>query len=68
MINQAFVILTGLALAAWGHLLIHDLLGAPDAWTRVDDLFPSGLRSSPAFAGRTLLTIGSLLVLVAIFG
>ena len=68
MINQALVILTGLGLAAWGHLLIHDLLGTADAWSRVDELFPSGLRSSPGFAGRTLLAIGAILVLAAILG
>lgn len=68
MINPALVILTGLGLAAWGHLLIHDLLGAADAWTRVDGLFPAGLQTSPVFAGRALLTIGATLVLVPILG
>lgn len=63
MIDQTFAILTGLAVAGWGHFLVHNLLGAADAWSRVDDLFPPVLRSSPAFAGRTLLTIGAMLVI-----
>jgi hypothetical protein len=68
MIQQAAVILTGLALAAWGHLLVHDLFGAARAWTRVDERFPLALQSAPAFAGRTLLVLGAVLVLVPIIG
>jgi hypothetical protein len=66
MISQTFVIGVGLGLAGWGHLLVHDLLGAGEAWTRVDDLFPPVLRSSPPIAGRVLLLMGALLVLIAV--
>jgi hypothetical protein len=65
---QIFVIVAGLGLAGWGHLLVHDVLGAADAWCRADERFPPHMRSTPAFAGRTLLTIGALLVLVPILG
>lgn len=68
MISQTFMILIGLVIAGWGHVLMHDLLGSANAWTRVDDLFPPVLRSSPAFAGRMLLVMGALLVLVPVFG
>ena len=68
MINQTFVIVTGLVLAAWGHLLVHDLLGAAAAWTRADARFPPVLRSSPIFAGRAMLVMGAVLVLVPVFG
>ena len=68
MVSQTFVIVIGLGLAAWGHVLVHDLLGAARAWTRVDDLFPPALRSSPSFAGRLLLVMGALLVLVPVLG
>lgn len=68
MLNQAFVIVLGLVLAAWGHVLLHDLLGSAAAWTRLDNLFPPAWRSSPSFGGATLLVMGSLLVLVPILG
>jgi hypothetical protein len=68
MISQTFVILIGVVLAGWGHLLVHDVLGAAEAWTRVDDLFPPALRSSPSFAGRLLLGMGAMLVVVAVLG
>jgi hypothetical protein len=64
MIDQTLVILTGLALAAWGH----DFLGAATAWTRADEHFPVVMRSSPVFAGRALLLVGAVLVLVPMFG
>jgi hypothetical protein len=68
VINQTFVIVTGLVLAAWGHLLVHDLLGAAGAWIRADERFPLVLRSSPGFAGRAMLVMGAVLVLAPIFG
>jgi hypothetical protein len=68
MIDQTLVILTGLALAAWGHVLVHDFLGAATAWTRADEHFPVVMRSSPVFAGRALLLVGAVLVLVPMFG
>jgi hypothetical protein len=68
MINQTLVIAIGIGLAGWGHLLVHDLLGAANAWTRADEMFPPVLRSSPAFAGRLLLTLGAVLVLIPVLG
>jgi hypothetical protein len=68
MNNQTLVIVTGLALAAWGHVLVHDLLGAARAWIRLDQQFPEIMRSSPTFAGAALMLIGSVLVLVPMFG
>lgn len=68
MVSQTFAILIGLALAGWGHLLVHDLLGAAAAWTRVDERFPPAARSSPSFAGGTLLIVGAMLVLVPLLG
>jgi hypothetical protein len=47
---------------------VHDLLGAANAWTRADEMFPPVLRSSPAFAGRLLLTLGAVLVLIPVLG
>lgn len=68
MISQTFVILVGVGLAGWGHLLVHDLLGAGEAWCRADSRFPQVLRTSPAFAGAVLLLMGALLVLVPALG
>lgn len=68
MIDQTVVILMGLMLAGWGHFLVHDVLGAAGAWSRVDELFPPVLRSSPSFAGRLLLMMGALLVVVPVLG
>lgn len=66
MIDQLFVIVTGLALAAWGHLLVHDLLGTAGAWERMDSRFPPSLQTSPSFAGRWMLAMGAMLVLAPI--
>lgn len=68
MINQMLVMLVGLGLGAWGHLLIHDLFGAADAWDRADANFPTALRTAPSSAGWMLLGMGSLLVLVSALG
>jgi hypothetical protein len=68
MISQTLVMLIGLGLAGWGHLLVHDLLGAADAWSRADALFPATLRTSPSFAGGVLLLMGGMLVLVPALG
>jgi hypothetical protein len=68
MVSQTFVIIIGLGLAAWGHFLVHDVLGAAAAWTRVDSLFPQQLRSTPSFAGALLLLMGAMLVLVPVLG
>ena len=67
MINQTLVIVTGLVLAAGGHMLVHDLLGAAGAWVRVDQQFPAVMRSSPDLAGTLLLLLGALLVLVPVW-
>lgn len=68
MISQTLVIAIGVGLAGLGHFLMHDLLGAGEAWTRVDELFPPVLRTSPSVAGRMLLVVGALLVLVPVLG
>jgi hypothetical protein len=65
---QLFVIAVGLGLAGWGHLLVHDLLGAGASWRALDDRFPPVMRSTAAFAGRTLLVVGGILVLAPVFG
>jgi len=64
MINQTLVMLLGLGLAGWGHLLVHDLFGAAEAWLRADALFPAPVQTTPSFAGGVLLLMGALLVLV----
>ena len=66
--TQLVVIVLGLGLAAWGHLLLHDLLGAAAAWTRLDEQFPPTMRSTPTFAGSTLLIMGALLVAIPVLG
>lgn len=68
MSTQTFLILFGLALAAWGHLLVHRLLGAHSAWTWLDNQFPPPWRTSPALAGGCLLVIGAALVAVPLLG
>ena len=64
MTSREFIILAGLALAAWGHLLCHELFGVATAWVRIDSLFPAGWRSSPALAGACLLVVGAVCVLI----
>ncbi len=64
MISQTLVILVGLGVAGWGHLLVHDLLGAGEAWSRADAQFPPALQSTPSFAGGVLLLMGALLVVL----
>jgi hypothetical protein len=68
MINQTFVIVAGLVAAAVGHMLLHDFRGAARAWNRVDEQFPVVMRSSPSFAGVSLLLVGSLFVLLPMCG
>lgn len=68
MINQTIVIVTGLAVAAAGHMLVHNLLGAGGAWVRADQQFPAMMRSSPTFAGTFLLALGAVVVLVSVCG
>lgn len=66
--TQELVIVIGLALAGWGHLLVHDQLGAARVWAWVDGLFPPSWRSAPPFAGATLLVAGAACVLVSALG
>jgi hypothetical protein len=68
MSMQTLVILTGLVLAACGHLLVHNLLGAATAWNWVDGRFPPAWRSAPPVAGAALLVFGALGVLVPALG
>ncbi|HYZ81719.1 MAG TPA: hypothetical protein VE571_10640 [Solirubrobacteraceae bacterium] len=68
MTSRELVICAGLVIAAWGHLLVHELLGAASAWVRIDECFPPAWRSSPRFAGACLLGLGALCVLVPALG
>jgi hypothetical protein len=68
MTSRELIILAGLALAAWGHLLLHELLGAASAWVRIDSRFPAASRSSPVFAGACLVAVGAVCVLVPALG
>ena len=68
MIYQTFVIAIGLAVAAWGHLVLNDLLGAASGWTRLDSHFPATTQTTPDFAGHALVIMGGLLVLAPILG
>ena len=66
MAHREFVILIGIALAAWGHLLVNELRVATASWTRMDELLSPTWRTPPSLAGRCLLILGSLCVLVPI--
>lgn len=68
MIHQTLVIVTGLALAAGGHMLVHNFRGAAAAWVRADQQFPAVMRSSPTFAGTVMLLLGAVLVVVPVCG
>ena len=68
MNSRELVVLCSLALAAWGHLLVHELWGADAVWVRLDARFPPGWRSHPRFAGACLLALGALGVLVPALG
>jgi hypothetical protein len=67
-VGQLPVVIVGLLFAAWGQLLVREQPAVVDAWVRMDSMFPSVLRSSPTFAGWTLLVLGSVLTLVPLFG
>ena len=68
MTSREIIILLGLALAAWGHLMLHELLGADAVWTRWDGIFPAAWRTPPAIAGHVLLGIGACCVLASVVG
>ena len=59
------LILCGLALAGWGHLLLAERRVASAAWRKLDDLFPPPWRSTEAVAGAGLLAMGAFCVLGA---
>jgi hypothetical protein len=59
------LILCGLALAGWGHLLLAERRLAATAWRKLDDLFPSEWRSAEPVAGAGLLVMGAICVLGA---
>ena len=67
-VGQLPVVILGLGLAAWGHLLLLDLRRVVAAWVRLDGLFPPAVRSSPTFGGWALLGAGALLALVPLLG
>jgi hypothetical protein len=64
MTSRELIILTGLAMAGWGHLLVHQLFGVATAWVWIDERFPPTWRSSPRFAGACLLALGTVCVLI----
>jgi hypothetical protein len=68
MTSRELIIVTGLALAAFGHLLVHELFGVATAWIRMDSRFPPAWRSSPPVAGASLLALGALFVLIPVLG
>ncbi|HTU98363.1 MAG TPA: hypothetical protein VMF14_21110 [Solirubrobacteraceae bacterium] len=68
MTSRELIILAGLVLAAWGHLLLHELYGVATAWIRMDSRFPATWRSSPPFAGACLLVVGAVCVLIPALG
>lgn len=68
MTSRELIILTGLAVAAWGHLLVHELFGMATVWVRMDSRFPEAWRSSPAFAGVCLQVVGAVGVLIPALG
>jgi hypothetical protein len=68
MISRELTICIGLVVAAWGHLLMHDLFGVAAAWVRMDARFPPAWRSAPGIAGACLLGLGALCVLVPALG
>jgi hypothetical protein len=68
MALRDLLILCGLALAGWGHLLLGERRFACAAWRRLDDLFPAAWRSPEPLAGAFLLGMGGFCVLIAIAG
>jgi hypothetical protein len=68
MHSRELIVLAGIALAAYGHLLLHEMWGAVTVWARMDDRFPPAWRSSPPLAGGALLVLGALFVLVPVLG
>jgi hypothetical protein len=68
MSSQAAIVLVGVALAAWGHLILHERRLPADAWRWLDDRFPVALRSETHLAGPTLLLLGALTAVMGMVG
>ncbi len=67
-VGELPVVVAGLAFAAWGQLLLREAPRVVAAWARLDNLFPPTMRSSPTFAGYTLLLMGAMLSLLPLLG
>jgi hypothetical protein len=65
MALRDLLILSGLIVAGWGHLLLGERRLASAVWRKLDDLFPPALRSTDAVAGAGLLVMGGFCVLGA---
>ncbi len=65
---RLLIALTGLMLAACGHVVLNDVRGAATVWTRLDERFPAGWQTSPVTGGVSLLGLGALWALVAAVG
>jgi hypothetical protein len=68
MTAQAVIVLVGVALAAWGHLIVHERRTAASVWRWLDDRFPVALRSETHLAGPTLLLVGALTAVMGMTG
>ncbi|MGA9859569.1 MAG: hypothetical protein WBQ18_17020 [Solirubrobacteraceae bacterium] len=66
MTHTEFSLCIGLLLAACGHLLMHELLGAAVVWRRLDDCLPAVMRTPESLAGAALLSAGAACVLTAV--
>lgn len=64
--NQVLLLLMGLAMAGWGHLLLADRRLAAAAWRWLDDRFPPAWRSPTPVAGGVLLAMGAACIIVAV--
>lgn len=65
MVLRDLLILSGLLLAGWGHLLLGERRLASAVWRKLDDLFPPAWQSTEAVAGVGLLAMGAFCVLGA---
>jgi hypothetical protein len=68
MTTRALIALTGLLIAACGHLVLNDVRGAATVWARLDGRFPAQWRTSPSIGGLSLLGLGALWALTALLG
>jgi hypothetical protein len=65
MALRDLLILCGLLLAGWGHLLLGERRLASAVWRKLDDLFPPAWQSTETVAGAGLLAMGALCALGA---